>query len=99
MLPVSSLSVPPAAPADQPRLTGQLRRWVSQELPALRAPLPRSAAACDADRYRKHFDAYAHAILLLFHGLAGAPSLCQSYAGAGACPGIAVLAGLRAPTA
>jgi hypothetical protein len=53
-----------------------------------------SAAACQAERYRKHFTAFQHACLLLFHGLAGSPSLRQSYATFADCRALVALAGL-----
>lgn len=90
-------SVPVAAPAVQPNRA--LRRWLAPELVALRPPILASAAACGAERYRKHFDSYAHACLLLFHGLAGSPSLRQSYATFAACPGWLRLSGLARPPA
>jgi len=60
----------------------------------LRPEIAASAAACDAERYRKHFDAYAHACLLLFHGLSSGPSLRQSYATVADCAQWAALSGL-----
>jgi hypothetical protein len=46
------------------------------------------------DRYRKHFDAWAHLCLLLFHGLSGSTSLHQSYAAFSACPVLLSSSGL-----
>jgi len=71
-----------------------LRRWLARELAHLRPEIAASAAACDAERYRKHFDADAHACLLLFHGLSSGPSLRQSYATVADCPQWATLSGL-----
>ena len=62
---------------------------------ALLPVVARSAAACQADRYRKHFPATAHAVLLVFHGLSGAPSLRQSYPAFGGCPSLRRLSGHR----
>jgi len=72
----------------------RLRRWLQRELPTLRATLETSAAACAADAGRKHFFSFAHACLLLYHGLRGGPSLRQSYESFGACPGLVQLSGL-----
>jgi hypothetical protein len=71
-----------------------LRRWLAGALRDLRPAVAASAAGCAAERYRKHFDAYAHTCLLLFHGLATSPSLRQSYAAFAACPGLVALSGL-----
>lgn len=87
-LPSSIASVPPVSP------NRALRRWLARELVQLRPAIAASATACAAERYRKHFDSFAHACLLLFHGLSGSPSLRQSYAGFAACPGLVALAGL-----
>lgn len=77
----------PAAPTAPNRA---LRRWLGRELVHLRPAI----AASGADRYRKHFDAFAHACMLLFHGLTGAPSLRQSYATLAGCPHWAAVSGL-----
>ena len=82
----------PAPSSVQPQRA--LRRWLAGELRDLRPAVAASAAACGAERYRKHFDAYAHTCLLLFHGLAGSPSLRQSYAAFAACPGLVALSDL-----
>jgi putative transposase len=43
-------------------------------------PLVRAAAATPgADHYRKHFPAWAHLWILLWHGLSGSPSLRRTY--------------------
>jgi putative transposase len=90
------VTVPRAAPPDQaPGLNRRLRRWLGHEFVQLRPVLARSAAACAADRDRKHFGSFGHACLPLFHGLAGRPSLRQSYAAFAACPALAALSGLR----
>jgi hypothetical protein len=52
------------------------------------------AAQVQADRYRKHFTAYQHAWLLLFHGLSGSASLRQSYAAFTGYAGLRALSGL-----
>jgi len=93
----SSIPAPPAPPVPAPPPTAPnraLRRWLGRELAHLRPEIAASAAACDAARYRKHFDAYAHACLLLFHGLSSGPSLRQSYATVADCPQWAALSGL-----
>ena len=88
-------SVPQRArAAGRPALSRPLRRWLAGELRALRPAVAASAARCDAERYRKHFDSFAHTSLLLFHGLAGSPSLRQSYDTFSDCPGLVALAGL-----
>jgi hypothetical protein len=84
----------PLAAADQPALNRRLRRVLMHELARLQPAVARSAAACGAERYRKHFDSYAHAGVLLFHGLSASPSLRQSYAGFAQCPGLVSLTGL-----
>jgi len=81
----------------RPGLNRPLRRWLTGELSALLPALARSASACQADRYRKHFDAVGHGCLLLFHGLSGSPSLRQSYAAFAACSGLAEQSGLLVP--
>jgi hypothetical protein len=93
----SSIAAPPAPtdPTTPPAAPNRaLRRWLARELAHLRPEIAASAAACAAERYRKHFDAYAHACLLLFHGLSGGPSLRQSYATFADCPQWAALSGL-----
>lgn len=87
--------VRPCAPAT-PRagLNRRLRRWLLAELVQLRPAIATSAAACGAERYRKHFDSFQHACLLLFHGLSGSPSLRQSYGAFAACSGLVALSGL-----
>jgi hypothetical protein len=85
----------PFAPLpDQPQPNRGLRRLLADELTALRPAIAASAAACQAERYRKHFDSFAHACLLLFHGLSRGASLRQSYAAFSACPGLVDLSGL-----
>jgi len=71
-----------------------VRRWLSGELRDLRPAIARGTARCRADRYRKHFTAFAHACLLLFHGLGATASLRQSYAAFGLCTGLVALSGL-----
>lgn len=93
----SRLSVPRPAASRQPTLKGQLRRWLARELGRLRPAVRASAARCDAERYRKHFDTFAHTSLLLFHGLSGSPSLRQRYGVFGACPGLVALSGRGDP--
>lgn len=71
-----------------------LRRWLTHELRQARPILEASARAAHADRYRKHFFAFSHACLLLFHGLTGRPSLRQSYAEFADQPALLHLSGL-----
>jgi DDE family transposase len=84
----------PAPSVPRPALNRALRRWLADELARLRPAVAASAAACHAERYRKHFAAYAHACLLLFHGLSGSASLRQSYAALADCPALLALSGL-----
>jgi len=74
-----------------PQLNRALRRWLVNELTTLRPAIVQNAAACQADRYRKHFDTLTHACLLLFHSLSGSRSLRQSYAAFPECTGLAAL--------
>jgi hypothetical protein len=60
----------------------------------LKPAVAASAAACRAERYRKHFDAFQHTCLLLFHGLSAHSSLRQSYDTVASCRGLMALAGL-----
>jgi hypothetical protein len=78
-------------------LNRPLRRWLVAELRRLRPAVAASAARCRADRYRKHFGAFGHACLLLFHGLGGGRSLRQSYAALADCPSLLAFSGLAAP--
>lgn len=72
----------------------RVRRLLARELRRLQAAVRVSAAACDADRYRKHFDAVAHFGLLVFHGLRPASSLRGSYAAIQHCPALLAASGL-----
>lgn len=81
-------SVPPGASAFG--LPRRLRRWLAGELAALRPAVEASARACRAEHSRKHFTSYQHLCLLLFHGLASAGSLRQSYEQFAACRGLVV---------
>jgi len=92
-------SIAEVTPARQRVLNRRLRRWLAAELVALRPVVKRSATQCGAHRYRKHFTAFAHTCLLLFHGLAGLPSLRQSYPAFAGCPGLVRLSGLAADPA
>lgn len=85
----------PAQPsASQPGLNRRLRRWLAQELGQLQPAIAAGAAASDAERYRKHFDSFQHACLLLFHGLSAGASLRQSYGAFATCRGLVELSGL-----
>jgi hypothetical protein len=77
-------------------LNRPLRRWLADELAALRSAITVSAAACDAEHSRKHFDSFQHACLLLFHGLSSHPSVHQSYEHFAACDGLVAVSGLAA---
>jgi Transposase DDE domain len=95
-VPTTSVPRHRAPGAAQPSLNRRLRRWLAQELGRLRPEVAAAARRCEAERYRKHFDSFAHACLLLFHGLSGGPSLRQSYAAFAGCPGLVALSGLGA---
>lgn len=73
-----------------------MRRLLVHEFKRLHRDLEQTAAASQADRYRKHFTSLAHAYLLFFHGLSGGQSLRQSYAALSWCPGILAASGLAA---
>jgi hypothetical protein len=83
-----------AGRAQQPQLSRRLRRWLAMEMRQVRPLLAASAAACHADARRRHFTAWAHACLLLFHGLSGSASLEQTHASFPHCSGLARLSGL-----
>jgi hypothetical protein len=85
-------------PSAQPPLNRQVRRFLAGELSRLRPIVAKSAAETKADRYRKHFRAFSHACLLIFHGLSQGESLSQSYAAYPACPGLVALSGLARPS-
>ena len=75
-------------------LNRRLRRWLAAELRALRPAVAASAAACGAERSRKHFDSFRHACLLVFHGLASHPSVRRSCEHFAACGGLVAVSGL-----
>ena len=83
--------------AELPDPNRRLRRFVAREVRRLHGDVRASAAACDADRYRKHFDAVAHFGLLVFHGLQPRASLRGSYAAIFQCPALAAASGLVGP--
>ena len=90
-----SLRLPHGTRPDQRSgINRSLRRWLAVEVRRLRPLILLSAAECHADRYRKHFTSFAHALLLLFHGLARGPSLTQSYQTFGACRSLVALSEL-----
>ena len=89
-----STSIPPTPPPSQGGLNRQLRHWLGRMLRCLAPAVGVSAAACRSERYRKHFDAFQHTCLLLFHGLSGHTSLRQSYASFADCRGLVALADL-----
>ncbi len=72
-------SIPQSDADAQPRPNRRLRRWFAARMRRLQHSIDRSAAACRADRYRKHFRSYSHAYFLLYHGLSGGESLHQTY--------------------
>jgi Transposase DDE domain len=82
----------------QPPLNRRLRRFLAAELCRLRPIIAKSAKDSKADRYRKHFRAFSHACLLIFHGLSRAESLHQSYSAFASCEGLVALSGLALPT-
>lgn len=90
-------SVTQVCPTQQPGLNRQLRQWLAAELRRLRPVVAASAAKTKANRYRKHFSAFAHVCLLIFHGLSRGESLRQSYAAFATCRGLVVLSGLAPP--
>jgi hypothetical protein len=93
VFPATSVADP--LPTDQTSgLNRQLRRFLATTLRQARPLLAAQAARCDADRYRKSFDHFAHACLLLFHGLAGHASLRQAYAAFPLAAGVFDLSGL-----
>ncbi len=83
----------PAASA-QPGCNRRLRRWFAARVRRLQRCVDRGAAACHADRYRKHFGSFSHACFLLYHGLSGGQSLRQSYDAFAECPSLVAVAGL-----
>jgi hypothetical protein len=87
-------SIAPTPPAGQGSLSRCLRRWLVYQCRRLEPAVAASAAACRAERYRKHFDAFQHTCLLLFHGLSAHTSLRQSYDTITACRGLVALADL-----
>lgn len=93
--PSPSIAQPPVP--DQPALPRHLRRVLAALLADLEPALRASAAACDAERYRKHFDALGHLGLLLVYALGDHPSLRRGYTGMLTCPGLAQVCGLLTP--
>jgi hypothetical protein len=92
---VPAASVADPAPPDQGSgLNRHLRRFLATTLRQARPLLAQDAHDCDADRYRKRFDHFAHACVLLFHGLAGHPSLRRSHAAFPLAAGLCDLSGL-----
>jgi hypothetical protein len=87
----STYTIAPALPPER-----ALRRLLVYEFSRLQHDLLRITAACQGDRYRKHFTTLAHACLLLFHGLSRGQSLRQSYAAMSWCPGVLAVSGLAA---
>ena len=90
-------SITDSSPLRYPGINRHLRRYLKALIPSLQACLTQSAQSCGAERYRKHFDSFAHFILLLFHSLSGSPSLRQTYATFSICPGLIALSGLDPP--
>ncbi len=87
-------SITQSTPSRQHAPNRQLRRWLASELGRLRPQIVASAARCRAERYRKHFDSFAHACLLLFHGFGATESLRESYAAFAPCSGLLAVSGL-----
>jgi len=87
-------SIPQSVAGSQPGLNRRLRRWLAARMRRLRCSVERSAAACRADRYRKHFGSFSHVCFLLYHGLSGGQSLRQSYDAFAECPSLLAVAGL-----
>lgn len=87
-------SISSTSPSGQGGLNRRLRRWLARQLHQIKPAVEISAAACRADRYRKHFTAFQHLCLLLFHGLSATTSLRQSYDTFADCHALVALAGL-----
>ena len=85
----------PVEPSNHP--PRPLRRLLATEVRHLPRAIRTSAAACGADRYRKHFDSVAHVGLLLFHGLNPGLSLRQSDEALAECDALLEVWGLRQP--
>jgi len=83
-----------SAACGQPSINRRLRRWLGGILPWICQQVEKSADACGAELYRKHFHSVAHACLLLFHGLSRSPSLAQSYAAFPTCGALLTVSGL-----
>lgn len=83
--------------AETPDPNRRVRRFVAGEVRRLQAAVRVSAAACEADRYRKQFDAVAHFGLLVFHGLRPGASLRGTYAAIYQCPALLAASGLVQP--
>ena len=94
---VSLSSIPHGQPTHQSGLNHRLRGWMTAQLRHLKAEIQIAAAQCQAERYRKHFTAFAHACLLVFHGLSRRGSLRQSYAAFPTCRGLVEFSGLGLP--
>lgn len=87
-------SIPQPATSAQPGFNRRLRRWFAARMRRLQRGIDRGAAACHADRYRKHFGSFSHACFLFYHGLSGGQSLRQSYDAFAECPSLVAVAGL-----
>src|SRR5439155_6886666 len=77
-------------------LNRRLRRWLAREWRWLGELAAGVAARLGLDRYRKHFFAAQHALVLVFHGLSGDTRLLHSYESLAESPGVLALAGLAA---
>lgn len=96
-LPVHPASIIQPAPSDQSALPRHLRRALVRLLDDLTPAVHASAAACQAERYRKHFDCRAQLALLLITSLSASPSLRRGYLASHTCPGLLDLVGVRDP--
>lgn len=92
--PPDTLPRSPAADDALPGPNRTMRRWLIGLIRALQPAMAANAERCGADRYRKHFDHFAHLVFLLYHGVSGHPSLRTSYATLPTAPGLMELAGL-----
>ena len=96
MSPAPADTLPRPGPSDDPGSgpNRALRRWLVVVLRELRPVLAAGARRCQADRYRKHFDHFAHTVFLLSHGLSGHASLRVSYTTFPTARGLVALAEL-----
>ena len=90
-------SIPNSSTVRYAYINRHLRRYLSVLIPELYETITKTAQSCGAERYRKHFHSFAHAILLIFHGLSSSPSLRQTYATFSISLKLIALSGLDPP--